>query len=336
MADSKQEKTMRNFLRWLFNTSTALLPVKLRTKLRLLIHIATEPWQMIPPSFPHSGNFAGKIPDNWRELLSGTDERSICEVAEFFRRIKTDLLAWQNKSRLCILATSDFAKANLLFPPHSEELENARKKYHLSGEFESLVAHHGAAFLPENIRAGFRGKAIIDAGAYVGNYVIPYILNYAPEVVYAVEPNRKSIEQLRKNLAANHIPENKCEIFNCAVGAENKEISFDDSGIRMDVPGNCKVTMRKLDDLLLEKHIPVGLIKADVEGMGCEMLAGAVELIKRDRPVLALSCYHTPEELFGQYEFIKENFPFYRVSFTALPPGTGWELTMTAVPEVQP
>ncbi len=38
----------------------------------------------------------------------------------------------------------------------------------------------------------------------------------------------------------------------------------------------------------------------------------------------------------GQYEFIKENFPFYRVSFTALPPGTGWELTMTAVPEVQP
>ena len=98
------------------------------------------------------------------------------------------------------------------------------------------------------------------------------------------------------------------------------------------VPGKCRINLTTLDDLLFEKNHQIGLIKADIEGMGAEMLTGAKKIITRDHPVLALSCYHSPEELFGQDLWLKNNFQFYRLSFTALPPGSGWELTMIGIP----
>ena len=144
----------------------------------------------------------------------------------------------------------------------------------------------------------------------------------------------KSVKKLRDNLRRNNIPESQVEIFQCALGNKTAAIKFDADGIRCDIPGECETVIRKLDDLLQERHVPVGLIKADVEGMGVELLQGAIKTIERYRPVLALSCYHTPTELFGQFELLKTRCPFYSISFVSLPPGRGWELTMLAVPEV--
>lgn len=325
---------MKNFLRCLLNSFLRILPGRVAAKIRICLHLLVDDWQ-IPPSFPFSHEFTGKIPENWQDILSGTDEKSISEVAEFFRRIKIDQLFWQADKKLQIIATGDFILANTLYPPVTTELYKKQHLLQLSGGFESLIAHHGTAFLPENVKKYLRGKGIVDAGAFVGNYTIPFIKEYSPSKVFAIEPNAGSLQFLKQNLAKNHINEEFVEIFNCAVGAENKIIYFDDSGIRIDVPGKCRINLTTLDDLLFEKNHQIGLIKADIEGMGAEMLTGAKKIITRDHPVLALSYYHSPEEFFGQYLWLKNNFQFYRLSFTALPPGSGWELTMLAVPEEQ-
>ena len=308
-----------------------LLPRFLEDKIRLFLHLMTGDW-CIPPAYPHSCNFHGKISGNWMQILSDVDDESIAEIKEFFHRIETDQLLWHSDKRLRAIVCSDFVSKHIITPPKSEELSKIQKKLHLHGGFESLIAHHGVAFLPNKVKAHFKGKGIVDAGAFVGNYAIPYILNYCPAKVFAIEPNAGSIKLFKQNLKKNHIGDDIVKIFNCAVGSENKTIYFDDSGVRMDVAGNCKTALCTLDNLLLTENVEIGLIKADIEGMGTEMLAGAGKLIERDHPVLALSCYHTPEELFGQYIFLKNEFPFYHISFTALPPKSGWELTLIAVP----
>lgn len=323
---------MKKFLSRIGNIFLGIFPCFLATKLRLCLHILTGSWQ-IPPAFPFSQAFANKIPENWQDIFSGTDQKSISEIAEFFRRMETDRLFWSDDKKLRVIAKADFIYSNSIFPPLTDELLKKQRELHLAGGFESLIAHHGVALFPEKIKKSFSDKGIVDAGAFIGSYTISCVKEYNPSVVFSIEPNAKSIRKLKENLTANGISKDKVEIFNCAVGAENKDISFDDSGIRMDVPGDCRVRLTTLDDLLFEKNHPIGLIKADIEGMGAEMLAGAVKIIKRDHPVLALSSYHSPEELFGQYTFLKDNFPFYRLSFTALPPGSGWELTLLAVPE---
>ena len=323
---------MKRFFVCIAHLFFALFPDAISRKLRLASHVLFEPWE-IPPKFPHSGNFKGKIPADWRRRLSGTDPRSGEEVAEFFRRIENDLLMWRDDFDWRFVVRSEVAAAELLSPPATAEIQQLRRRYRLDGGFESLAAHHGVAFLPEAVRSGLRGKAIADIGACVGAFAIPAALEYEPSVVFVIEPNPHNTDILRENFSRNHLPAEKYEILNFAVGRENKIIRFDDGGIRMDVPGDCEVRMSTLDDLLYDKNVPRGLIKAEIEGMGAEMLAGARRLIGRDHPVLALSCYHTPEELFGQFDFLRREFPFYRLSFTALPPGSGWELTMLAVPE---
>lgn len=49
----------------------------------------------------------------------------------------------------------------------------------------------------------------------------------------------------------------------------------------------------------MNKTIPqIGFIKLDVEGYGVRALRGMEKTIQKSRPVLSLSIYHSPEELF--------------------------------------
>ena len=70
--------------------------------------------------------------------------------------------------------------------------------------------------------------------------------------------------------------------------------------------GNAKVDIVTLDKFCEDRNISnIKLIKADVEGMGLDMLLGAENTIRGNRPVLSLSIYHNKEELFGIYQTLK-------------------------------
>lgn len=80
--------------------------------------------------------------------------------------------------------------------------------------------------------------------------------------------------------------------------------------------------MVPLDQYVREQRLgPVGLIKADVEGMGLELLKGALETIRRDRPILSLCIYHNREEFLGTYDMLRSlNLPYsYKVVSYCLP-----------------
>ena len=65
------------------------------------------------------------------------------------------------------------------------------------------------------------------------------------------------------------------------------------------------IEIKSIDQLFLNSSDKIGLIKADVEGMGLDLVKGATEIIKRDLPVLSLSIYHNEDELLGIYSYLK-------------------------------
>jgi hypothetical protein len=59
------------------------------------------------------------------------------------------------------------------------------------------------------------------------------------------------------------------------------------------------------------RGITVGFSKADVEGVGYHVVNGAINTVKRDRPVISISCYHTFSELYGVSTFLMTELDDY-------------------------
>ncbi|MBO4303135.1 MAG: hypothetical protein J6A21_00975, partial [Lentisphaeria bacterium] len=67
-------------------------------------------------------------------------------------------------------------------------------------------------------------------------------------------------------------------------------------------------------------------------GMGLKMLLGAEKVIRKHRPVLALSIYHNPEEFFGMYSTLKQWNLNYGFRIVSLEPVTHGEITLIGIP----
>jgi hypothetical protein len=60
-----------------------------------------------------------------------------------------------------------------------------------------------------------------------------------------------------------------------------------------------------VDELVGDGVVPrVDFIKVDVEGADLGVLEGAAETIRRQRPRLAIACYHRPDDLVAIPDFV--------------------------------
>lgn len=59
-----------------------------------------------------------------------------------------------------------------------------------------------------------------------------------------------------------------------------------------------EVKLETIDDYVRENNLEVALIKLDIEGNELAAVQGALETIKRYRPVLSIAIYHRPEDFF--------------------------------------
>ena len=72
-----------------------------------------------------------------------------------------------------------------------------------------------------------------------------------------------------------------------------------------------EIDIVSIDEMFRDRDERVGLIKLDVEGSESAAVSGAMEIICRDRPVLAVSVYHTPRDFFDIKPMLeKENLGY--------------------------
>lgn len=311
-----------------------LLPERGAMKLKVLLQILFRDYAFMVPVFPMSQNFREGVPEDVEAALPGIDPDSLAQIQEFLRRIRMDLMLEDaGISRDSLLVRRSFLENELIvIPPPFGALRKARRKYKVIGNIESLIYQHGLSLLSPAVKEYVKGKIFIDAGASNGSCSIP-LMEYAPSKIIAFEPFPATAEEYRQNMKRHGFTDKEFEVCVKALGDKAENLNYDPENIKLSTEGTTPVEVTTLD-LFFEnrQELQIGFIKADLEGFGLAMLKGGLETIRRTRPVMGLACYHTPEELFGQYQLLKAELPDYHFSFTSLPPGKGHELTLLAVP----
>ncbi len=150
---------------------------------------------------------------------------------------------------------------------------------------------------------------ILDVGAAEGLFALS-VIDRCKQIIL-IEPNDYFVKALKLTFQQY---QDKVEIHSVAVGDRVGEIVFDQDSLsgkvdRESLSGSLK-RITTIDHLLSDVRITY--LKADLEGYELEMLKGATATIRRDRPKIAITCYHTENDAREIIDQIKSIVPEYR------------------------
>lgn len=139
------------------------------------------------------------------------------------------------------------------------------------------------------------GMTVVEVGANIGTHTVPLARAVGPQGrVIAIEPQPVIHQQLCANITLNGLRNVITHL--CGCGAEtgvlyrppvdyDADIQGNFGGVSLhSVPVGMPVPVHLLDALVGD--VPIQLIKIDVEGMEGDVLAGAKETLRRNRPLL--------------------------------------------------
>jgi FkbM family methyltransferase len=293
---------------------------------------------------------AAEIPARWQALTAGLDPASQERLAH----------VWRNNVERLPLSTHSAAQAVLLrrdFVFSPEDLEAQRR---VRGAFASDIAgirlppgiapeipafhyHHGLKALPASDKARLAGTDALDCGAFVGDSAL-VLARYSFRRILCIEAEAGNVERLRGVLAGNGPDAARTEVLACGVGEADGTIEFHGSGAVTSAVAaefdfmpqdRQRVEVRRIDAIVEEQGLRPGFIKLDIEGMEGAALRGAEGVLRRFRPMLAVSIYHHAEDFLGikpwieglglGYRFRVERHnpfdPVYETMLICLPPG---------------
>lgn len=152
------------------------------------------------------------------------------------------------------------------------------------------------------------GDILLDIGTAEG--LFPLTVIDICSHIYMVEPGR-IFNTCLENTFFEH--KEKVTIYNVAVGNYDGEIYFDENSLDGKVSTENSVTktdIKKIDSLIGNKKITY--LKADIEGFEEEMLKGAEQTIKQNKPKIAITTYHTENDPEKIIAIIKGFVPEYK------------------------
>lgn len=119
----------------------------------------------------------------------------------------------------------------------------------------------------------------LDIGANIGNHSLFWGLFSKADKIISFEPLPRFVHVLIKNLIANKVL-HKVDIYPFGLsdiqGYQN--IKFFDT--------ITPTLVKRLDDICLKLDSHISLLKVDIEGMEPQCLAGAINIIKKNKPII--------------------------------------------------
>lgn len=166
-----------------------------------------------------------------------------------------------------------------------------------SSKVESGILKHRWRVLELGIDLISPGSRVIDVGANVGVYALPWAATNADVTVHCFEPNPAVRRRLARNVALNRLTARvrlHAEALSDHAGTATLYGSDDMSSLNKGVytgageASPTEVRLARLDDILGVEGPPVSVIKIDVQGHELEVLRGADAVISHYRPALIL------------------------------------------------
>lgn len=131
------------------------------------------------------------------------------------------------------------------------------------------------------------GTHVVDVGSNIGYITLLLHRAIGPAGrITCIEPSPENLTELKMNIEANRL--SNVTLHECALGSADGKTGLRsgiNSGIVNIDEGAYSSELRQLDSLITH---PVDFIKIDVDGYEGQVLSGAVETIRRDRPSLLI------------------------------------------------
>lgn len=176
---------------------------------------------------------------------------------------------------------------------------------------------------------------LIDGGAFTGDSLKSFVQGFGRNGFYKVlcfEPDPRNFESLREAAASLAPEKGLIQVYPYALGDAVAEIRVETSGgpsSRVGF-GETTISCRMIDEFDTEDLSP-SFIKLDIEGYELPALRGALETIRKNKPVLAISAYHKQDDLWELPLEIHAMQPEYE--FRLAPHvADGWDLVLYAAP----
>lgn len=156
-----------------------------------------------------------------------------------------------------------------------------------------------------------QGEILLDIGTAEG--LFPLVVAKECQKIFLIEPSRLFINCLEKTFEPF---KEKVIIYNVAVGNIDGEIDFSEDSISGKIgetqnENNNKIAINRIDTLIPEEE-RITYLKADIEGFEYEMLKGAENTIKRNKPKIAITTYHTENNAQDMIDLILSYVPEYK------------------------
>lgn len=152
---------------------------------------------------------------------------------------------------------------------------------------------------------------LVDCGAYIGDSIVDFVEVFGKyKHIYSFEMSPSIFEDMRNNLSV--LSDVSC--INKAVGKEKGYINVSDTdgaGNSVGKAGDILVEITSIDEEIKE-HID--MIKFDIEGAEQDALIGAKRHIIEEKPILMVSSYHRPADIFEiplLINSIRDDYKFY-------------------------
>lgn len=274
-----------------------------------------------------------KIPLYLEELKASLDEESRRVVDNHWEKI-IYLIPWNRYKKSYLYKVSDFFTAKEL-DEQKRGVDLSRYHFPEGANIETpvFVNHNGLTFLPDTIRRSIKGKVIIDGGAYFGDSALAF-LGYDPSKIYSFEPVEVSFQKLKETIELNKLQDLVIPV-KLGIGSESRKLAIFGESSGASVKAMAGTNSQEIDIVTIDNFFEektneeIGLIKLDVEGAESDVIHGALETIKRNRPVLIISVYHRPEDFFfikpmieslnlGYKFLVRKTSPFRVTSETVL------------------
>ena len=247
------------------------------------------------------------FPQKFVRLTSGLDAKSCETVIRMLKRV--ELIINTKKAWLDLYTREEQEEIKALQERLSSSVMQisdnlfAFENYLSTRSVASGIMHWRHTFSLLKTVETVKGKAAIDAGAFIGDSALA-LSELEPSAIYSFEPVPEQFEQLKRTLELNRMTSAVAE--NMALGAKSGTATMHVSGGASTYLGvewikskeDAVVPLCALDDYVAERSLQVGLIKTDIEGAEPDFLAGAKKTICEQRPILLISIYHTARDFF--------------------------------------
>lgn len=199
--------------------------------------------------------------------------------------------------------------------------------------FPAPVSHE--IYFPQDLCPLRRDETFVDCGAFDGDTARRFleVLQNKFRKIFAFEPDPQNFGQLSHWRSTQpEMIKRKIEVTPYAISDIEDTLRFCADGTEassLGAAGSIEVQTITLDHYFAAT--PITYLKMDIEGAEPSAIHGAVKVIQRDRPVLAVCVYHQQDHIWvipNLLNSICENYRFYLRPHLL----EGWDTVLYAVP----